>query len=222
MRERLGHREPALDRRQLSPEQHVRDVEPVARLDAERRLGPVEPLVVVRDDLARAGGGAPDRLAVAGERDPGREQGDVGERADVVAERVGPALRVEADRRRDRREHVVAGDENAVAEEAEVAVRVPGRRQHTPARDLVSGIDERRVPREADEVGEDVSRLDQILGDVGAARRCAGTTRRSAPASRPSPRPARIARSRAAPEAPARRARAPPPRPRRRDPDACA
>ena len=48
-----------------------------------------------------------------------------------------------------------------------MAVGVPRRRQHLPSGDLVPGIDEDRVPGEPDEVGEDVSGVDQVLGDAG-------------------------------------------------------
>ena len=54
------------------------------------------------------------------------------ERGDVVAERVALLLRVQADVRRDRRQHVVAGEDELLAalEEADVARRVPGRPPH--------------------------------------------------------------------------------------------
>ena len=60
----------------------------------------------------------------------------------------------------------VAGDEHAVADEARVPVGVAGRREHLPAVDLVARVDEGRVPGEADEVGEDVAGLDQLLREL--------------------------------------------------------
>src|SRR2546422_11202637 len=50
MGERLGHREPPLDRSELASEGSVRDVVTRAGLGAERRFGPVEPLGGVRDE----------------------------------------------------------------------------------------------------------------------------------------------------------------------------
>ena len=48
-----------------------------------------------------------------------------------------------------------------------MAVGVSRRRVDAPAVELVARIDERRVPREADEVGEHVAGLDQLVGDLG-------------------------------------------------------
>ena len=85
---------------------------------------------------------------------------------EVVAERIGTALGIEADRGRDRREQRVARDEHAVALEREVAVGVARHPVHAPAVDLVARLDERRVPREADEVGEHVAGLDQLVREL--------------------------------------------------------
>ena len=48
-----------------------------------------------------------------------------------------------------------------------MAVCVPGSRDDPPAVDLVALLDERRVPRKADEVGEHVPRLDQVVRHLG-------------------------------------------------------
>ena len=72
-------------------------------------------------------------------------------RREVVAERVRPCLGIEPDGRRDRAEQVVAGDQHAVALEADVAVRVAGELEHAPAVDLVAFAEQLRVAREADE-----------------------------------------------------------------------
>ena len=98
-----------------------------------------------------------DRLAVAGKRQARRELDRPLQRREVVAERVGARVRVEPDGRRDRAEEVVAGDEDAVAQEAEVAVRVAGKLEHLPAVDLVALGDPLGVAREADERAERVA-----------------------------------------------------------------
>src|SRR5437899_2997850 len=82
----------------------------------------VEPAAVVKDDLSRARGRVGDRLAVPRERKARRELDRPLEGVEVVAERIGARLGVEPDRRRDRGEQVVAGDEHAVALEADVPI----------------------------------------------------------------------------------------------------
>ena len=67
------------------------------------------------------------------------------ERAEVVAERVGPARGPEPDRRRDRREQVVGGDQDAVLEQRQLAVRVPRGGDDLPAVERVAVVDEHGV-----------------------------------------------------------------------------
>jgi len=86
VRERLGDREPALDRRQLTAEQVEGEVEAASWLGGEERRRAVEPPVVVRSDLAGAGGGRVDRLAVSAVRDARRERLDRVQRVVVIAE----------------------------------------------------------------------------------------------------------------------------------------
>ena len=62
------------------------------------------------------------------------------ERGQIGAERVGRAVRVEADSRRDLRQQVVARDQDAVAQQAHVAVRMAGRLEDAPAGDLVAQV----------------------------------------------------------------------------------
>ena len=90
---------------------------------------------MVLDHSERAADRILDRLAVARQREPRRELDRPLERVEVVAERVGPARRPEADGRRDRIEKVVGGDEHAVPEQAQLAVGVTGRRDDLPAVD---------------------------------------------------------------------------------------
>ena len=73
MRERLGDREAPLGGAKLAGEEDVRELVPAPRPAAERRLGLVEPLAVVLDDLAGATGRVVDRLAVPGQSEPRRE-----------------------------------------------------------------------------------------------------------------------------------------------------
>ena len=93
------------------PEEIVRDLVAGARLAAERGLGAVEPVGVVVGDRRAARRRIGDGYAVAAVRDARRELGDEPERVEVVAERVGPALGIEPDRGRDRREERVARDQ---------------------------------------------------------------------------------------------------------------
>ncbi len=167
MGERLGDGEAALDRRESLPEEVVRDVVARPRLGPERGLGAVEAVGVMRSDRLAARGRVGDRLAVPAVRDPRREPGDEPQRVEVVAERIRAALRIEPDRRRDRRQQRVARDQDVAAVEHEMAVGVAGRRVDAPAVDLVARLDERRVPGEADEVREHVPGLDQLVGDLG-------------------------------------------------------
>ena len=74
--------------------------------------------------LARASGGIVDRLPVTGQRDPRLELDRAVERSEVVAERIGPARGPEPDGRRDAAEQMIRGDEHAVADKAELTVRV--------------------------------------------------------------------------------------------------
>jgi len=117
---------------------------------------------VVPDDHERPRGGLVDRRAVPAVRHARGERCDVVERLEVVAEGIGPALRVEPDGRRDGREDRVACDEHPVAVEAQVPVGVSGRREHAPAVDLVTRVDERRIRDELHEIGEDVAGLDHL------------------------------------------------------------
>src|SRR5215208_5159582 len=151
VRERLGDGKAPRGRAQLAPEELERDLIAAARRAAERGLGLVEPAPVVLDQGLGAGDRIGDRLAVAGVGDPRRELADAAERAEVVAERVGPAVGPPADGRRDRIEQEVGADEHAVAEQRDVAVGVPGHLEHAPAVDLVALVQQVRVAYEADE-----------------------------------------------------------------------
>ena len=100
---------------------------------------------MVLDQLASAANRVFDRVAVPGERDRRRELDRPLQRLDVVAQRIGPALRPEAHRRRDPPQQVVGGDEHVVREEAELAVGVARSRDELPAVETVSVFDEVRV-----------------------------------------------------------------------------
>ena len=60
---------------------------------------------------------------------------------------------------------MVAADEHAVAEEAEVPVRVPGEIEDRPAVELAALVEQLRVAREADERRESMALLDQLVRD---------------------------------------------------------
>ena len=151
VRERLCDREASSSRGEIGTEEGER--EHVARLwlGRERRNGLFETHAVVLLQLLRATGRILDRLAVAGQRDPGRELDRAVECGEVVAERVGAAGRPETDGRRDPAEEVISRDEDAVAHETELPVRVAGRRDQLPAVDVLACLDENRVALVADE-----------------------------------------------------------------------
>ena len=106
---------------------------------------------MVLDQLARPLRRALDGIAVPAVGDARVELRRPLQRLEVVAQRVGTAFRVEPDRRRDPRQQVVASDEDAVAEEAEVSVGVTRCRDDLPAVDRVAVFDGLGVPRELDE-----------------------------------------------------------------------
>ena len=110
-------------------------------------------------------GGILDRLAVARIDDAQAELRGPLERREVVAERIGAALRIEPDGRRDPGEQVIAADQDAVAQVAEVPVRVAGQLEHAPPVQLASLVQQLGIVREADERGECVPLLDQLVRD---------------------------------------------------------
>ena len=166
MRQRLRDREAALCRRQGVAEELQRDLVARLRLGAQRRLSRGQPRAVVFDQLARAGGWIGNRLAVARVDDVRGELDRPFERGQVIAERIGPALRIEADRRRDAAEQVVAADQDAVAEKAEMAVRVARQLEDLPSRDYAPLVDQVRAFGEADERRKRVPFGDQLVRDL--------------------------------------------------------
>ena len=80
-----------------------------------------------------------DRIAVPGQREPRVERDRRLERAEIVAERVGPAPRPEPHGRRDPAEEMVGGDEHAVAQQHQLAVGMAGRGDGLPAVDRSPG-----------------------------------------------------------------------------------
>ncbi len=84
--------------------------------------------------------------------------------SEIVAERVGPALRPEADGRRDAVEEMIGGDEGPVAVEHQLAVRMPWRGDGLPAVHEVAGLEQLGVGLEADELPVHGPLLDQLGG----------------------------------------------------------
>ncbi len=162
MRERLGDGEAPLAGAPVVREQGVGQLVPRRRAAPERGLGLLETAPMMLDDLSRPGRWIWDRIAVPRQREAGRELDDALERRDVVAERIGPRLRIEADGRRDPREHVVAGDHQAVLEQADVPVRMAGKLADEPPRDLVSLTHEVRVAGEPDERAVHAPRFEEV------------------------------------------------------------
>jgi len=165
VREGLGYRKAALGGAELLAEQDERDRVRGLLLEGQRRLSAVEPRPVVVDKLPRPFGGIVDRLAVARIDDARCELDRPLERREVVTEGIGAALRIEADSRRDPAQQMVAGDEDAVAREAEVSVRVPRKLDNAPACELAAFVQQLGVGRVADERCERVPLSDQVCRD---------------------------------------------------------
>src|SRR5471032_2295436 len=96
--ERLRRREAAKGRRELPLEQGERHLVGRERPPIERRRRAVEALAVVLDDLPGTTGGILDRVLVPCIGNARVELDDPPKRLEVVAERVGPRVRVEPDR----------------------------------------------------------------------------------------------------------------------------
>ncbi len=165
MGERLGYGEAALGRAELSPEEGEGHVVGGLRSVRQGSGGLVQPVGVVPDQLARAPGRVVDRLAMPRVDDARRQLDRPLERGEVVAERIGPAVRVEADGRRDPAEEMVAADEDSVAQKAQVPVRVAGQLDHLPRLEQASLVQQLGVDGVADERGEGVALRDQVGDD---------------------------------------------------------
>src|SRR5439155_17545983 len=129
----------------------------------QRGIRVVQPPPVVLDQLPSSSSSVTERLAVSGIDDPRRKLDRALERRQIVAEGVRPAVRIEADRRRDRTQKMIATDQHSVAEETEMPIRVPGELEHLPAVDLAALVEQHRVDRVADEGCERVTLGDEIL-----------------------------------------------------------
>src|SRR6266545_1326001 len=164
MGKRLGDRKTALRRAQLLTEERERDLVGGASFARERGLGGVEPPPVVLDQLAGAPGGILDRLPVSRVYNAWRELDRPLQRREVVAERIRTAFRVEADRRRDSAEDMVAPDQDAVAQKAQVPVGVARQLDHAPVLQVAALVEQLRIDRIADERRERVTLHDQIVG----------------------------------------------------------
>ena len=111
------------------PRQHARDVVRRQRAVADRGQAQLEPVLVVGEQLVDPRVRRRRDRAVGGQQREVRQAPDLGQRAEEVAERVRGDRRLEADRRRDRRQHVVPGEEQrrVTVREDVVALRVPRR-----------------------------------------------------------------------------------------------
>jgi len=130
----LGHRQHLVERREgaerpvpAGPQQHLADVQGRPRPALDGGGDRLEPGVVMDQQLVDS------RMAAGGDRTVRREQPgvgkcpDVAQRAEIVAEWRGDGSRLQADRGRDVREDMVAGEQQPVPvlEVDEVAPRVP-------------------------------------------------------------------------------------------------
>ena len=114
-----------------------------------------------------------DGVAVAAVGDRRSEVDRPLQRPEVVPERVGPARGPEPDRRRDPREQVVGGDQDAVLEQGQLPVGVARGGDDLPAVQAVAVVDELGVDDGPDERPEELALPEQLLGDLGRERRCA-------------------------------------------------
>jgi DNA repair photolyase len=162
VRERLGYCKASLRRAQVRAEQRDRHVVGAALFAGQRRLGLLEPETVVLDQLSRAARRVVDRLPVARIDDAGRELDCALERCEVVAERIGTAVRIEADRGRDLVEQVVPADQDGVAEKAEMSVGVARQLDDVPACKLASFVEQLWIDRVANERRKRVTPRDEI------------------------------------------------------------
>ena len=151
--------------RRSSPKSGIRHLVAGAGLGPERGRGLAQALVVVGDQLARSPDGVDDRVTVAAVGDLGRERDRPLEGVEVVAERVGPARRPEADGRRDPREQVVGGDQDTVPEQRQLAVGMARGGHELPAVEAVAVVDELGIRDRPQEGAEQQPLPDQLLGD---------------------------------------------------------
>ena len=167
VRQRLGDGETALRRRQLPPEDVERDLVGGSRgsPSSAASVSSSRSRWCSISSRARAAG-VVDRLPVPGVDDARRELDRPRERGEVVAERVGPALRVETDRRRD---PVAAGDRRRSARRH--GGSRDGRRRGRAARatcqpsSSLALVEQLRFDGVADERRERVPLLDQVVRD---------------------------------------------------------
>ena len=97
--------------------------------------------------------------------DLGRELDRPLERVEIVAERIRPARRPEADGRRDPPEQVVGGDQNTILEQRQLTVGMTRGGDDVPAVETVTVVDELGVQDRPDERLVEQSLADQLLGD---------------------------------------------------------
>jgi hypothetical protein len=166
VRERFGDCEAPRGRLEIVAEEGEGDLVAAPRLVAECGRRRLQALAVMREKLLRPPDRVVERVAMPGERQPGLEVDRRPERVEVVAQRVGPARGPQADRGRDPPEDVVGGDQHAVAEEHQLAVRVARRGDRLPALDLVTRVEQVGVGPVADEGPVARALLDQLVRHV--------------------------------------------------------
>ncbi len=107
----VGHRPPASGARTGGVDSSITEAGRPSSFDAVRRL--LEPLGVVALDVVGARREVVERMAVGGEHDRGRSPraATLVERVEELRQRVGASASMPADVRRDRRQHVVAGQQ---------------------------------------------------------------------------------------------------------------
>src|SRR5262245_38933767 len=169
MRQRLGDGEATSRRGQLRSEEHEGELVAGPWLNVERVGRSVEAIAVVLLELARTARRIVDGIAVPRERDLGIELDRAVERGQVVAERVRPARRPEADGRRDAPEEVIGGNEDPVPEQAQLAVGVARRGDELPTVHVLARLDEDGIALIADERPVDRALPDELGRDAAGA-----------------------------------------------------
>src|SRR4051794_3771864 len=120
------------------------------------------------DELFRTPHRVADRLAVAGIDDTRCQLDRALERVEVIAQWIGAALGIQADRRRDRLQEMIAADQHAVvAQETDVPVRMSWQLDDLPGGKRAALVQQVRAACIPDEGRERMALLDQLVGIFG-------------------------------------------------------
>jgi hypothetical protein len=163
----LRDRKPTPGRIEVAGEERQRDLVCTLRSLPECGGGRVETFPVVFEQLTSASDRVFDRVAVARQRELGRQFDRASQRLEIRAKRIRTAVGIPSHGRRDVREQVVARDEDAVALEADVTVGVAREVEHPPAVQRVSLVQKLGVVGRPDERTRHLALAEHVAGDRG-------------------------------------------------------